>query len=177
MQKEVEWGQWRTDGTLKFCGRSCRQDEDGTINPGSRSGVHGQHEHLQGQSRTGKDNRATLTSSEAKAFRGLLGQLQWYARIMGYAIGFQVSTLASKIKDLRMSSLKDAAKLVRDVKQFHKDEELIFRPGISQQPEDIAVVAVHDASFSNFPGHKSQKGYWLGISTLQIMEDRSSVRR
>ena len=86
-----------------------------------------------------------------------------------------VSKLANEIKDLRMSSLKDAAKLVRDVKQFHKGEELVFRPGMSWQPEDIAAVAVYDASFNNLPGHKSQKGYWLGISTPELTKDRSDV--
>ena len=123
----------------------------------------------------GKDNTATLTSAETKAFRGLLGQLQWYGRIMGYAIGFQVSKLASEIKDLRISSLKDAAKLVRDVKQYHKKEELVFRPGMPWQSGNISVVAVHDASFNNLPGHQSQKGYWLGISTPKLMEDRTSL--
>ena len=94
---------------------------------------------------------------------------------MGYSIGFQVSKLASEIKDLKMSSLKDAAKLIREVKQFHKEEELVFRPGMPWQPENIAVVAVHDASFNNLPCHKSQKGYWLGISTPDLMKDQSSV--
>ena len=94
---------------------------------------------------------------------------------MGYSIGFQVSKLASEIKDLRMSSLKEASKLVREVKQYHQEEELIFRPGMAWQPEDIAVVAVHDASFNNLPGHKSQKGYWLGISTPELIKDRTKV--
>ena len=94
---------------------------------------------------------------------------------MGYSIGFQVSKLASEIKDLRMSSLKDAAKLVPEVKHYHQEEELIFRPGMAWQPEDIAVVAVHDASFNNLPGHKSQKGYWLGISTPELIKDRAKV--
>ena len=158
MQKEVEWGQWRTDGTLKFCGRSYHQDEDGTIHVHAQEYIDNMSTYKVSRER-GKDNTATLTSSEAKAFRGLLGQLQWYGRIMGYAIGFQVSKPASEIKDLKMSSLKDAAKLVRDVKQYHKEE----------------VVAVHDASFNNLPGHKSQKGYWLGISTPELMKDRTSL--
>ena len=39
------------------------------------------------------------------------------------------------------------------------------------------MVAVHDASFNNLPGHKSQKGYWLGISTPEVMKNRSSLHR
>ena len=174
MQKEVEWGQWRTDGTLKFCGRSYHQDEDGTIHVHAQEYVENMSTYKVSRER-GKDNNAKLTPSETKAFRGLLGQLQWYARIMGYSIGFQVSRLASEIKDLRMSSLKEASKLVREVKQYHQEEELIFRPGMAWQPEDIAVVAVHDASFNNLPGHKSQKGYWLGISTPELIKDRTKV--
>ena len=90
MQKEVEWGQWRTDGTLKFCGRSYHQDEGGTIHVHAQEYTDNMSAYKVGRER-GKDNTATLTSSETEAFRGLLGQLQWYARIMGYAIGFQVS--------------------------------------------------------------------------------------
>ena len=176
MQKEVEWGQWRTDGTLKFCGRSYHQDEDGTIHVHAQEYVENMSTYKVSRER-GKDNNAKLTPSETKAFRGLLGQLQWFARIMGYSIGYQVSKLASEIKDLRMSSLKEASKLVREVKQYHQEEELIVRPGMAWQPEDIAVVAVHDASFNNLPGHKSQKGYWLGISTPELIKDRTKVHR
>ena len=159
MQKEVEWGQWRTDGTLKFCGRSYTQEEDGTIHVHAQEYIDTMSTYKVSRER-GKDNNASLTTSEVKSFRGLLGQLQWYARIMGYAIGFQVSKIASEIKDLKISSLKEAAKLVRDVKQYHKDDELVYRPGMS---------------FNILPGHKSQKGYWSGISTPQIMKDRTSV--
>ena len=176
MQKEVEWGQWRTDGTLKFCGRSYCQDEDGAIHVHSQEYIDNMSAYKVSRER-GKDNTATLTPSETKAFRGLLGQQEWYPRIMCYSIGFQVSKLASEIKDLRMSSLKDAAKLVREVKQFHKEEELVFRPGMPWQPGNIAVVPVHDASFNNLPGHKSQKGCWLGISTPDLMKDQSLVHR
>ena len=56
------------DGTLKFCGRSYRQDEDG-----DNSHVHAQ-EYVENMStykvsrERGKDNNAPLTSSETKAF-------------------------------------------------------------------------------------------------------------
>ena len=108
MQKEVDWGQWRTDGTLKFCGRPYHQDEDGTIHVHAQEYIDNMSAYKVSRER-GKDNTATLTSSETKAFRGLLGQLQWYGRIMGYAIGFQVRSRTSEFQRCRKASVMSSS--------------------------------------------------------------------
>lgn len=57
-------------------------------------------------------------------------------RIIGYTIGFQVSKLAGDLKDPKIASLKEAAKLAR-VPTRHE--------------------AGHEASFNNLTGHIGDK--------------------
>lgn len=52
---------------------------------------------------------------------------------MGFTVGFQVSKLASEIEDKRVSRLKEAAKMVRDVKACPSKDELVLRPGLNME--------------------------------------------
>ena len=39
------------------------------------------------------------------------------------------------------------------------------------------MVAIHDASFANTEGHKSQKGHWIAIPNKEMLTDKAQLHR
>ncbi len=176
LKQSVEWGSWKEceKERVKFCGRCYKQSADYTIEIDCMDYVASMSDYKVGRDRM-KMKEDGLTAAEMKAFRGLLGQLQWFSRIGGYEVNFGVSQLASKMSSPRVEDLAEASRLIRMVKSEHNEKKMIFRPGLKFSEEDIAVVAVHDASFANVGNHGSQRGCWLGITTKNLLEDHNNM--
>ena len=176
MKQAVEWGSWKECGKerVKFCGKCYKQNADFSVEVDCMDYVAGMSDYKISRDRA-KMKESTLTAFEMKAFRGLLGQLQWFCRIAGYEVNFAVSQLASKMSSPKIEDLAEASKLIRTVKSEYKDKRMIYRSGLQFSADDIAVVAVHDASFANVGNHGSQRGYWLGITTKGLIEDHSKM--
>ena len=105
----------------------------------------------------------------------MLGQLQWYVRIAGYDLQFAVSQLASQLKGPTVGDLAEAARLSRMMQQEHRGRKIVFRPAINLEKDDIAVIAIHGASFANAEGHKSQKGHWIAIANEGMLHDKTKL--
>ena len=176
MKQSVEWGSWKECGKerVKFCGKCYKQNPDFSIEVDCNDYVANMSEYKVGRERL-RMKESELTAIELKAFRGLLGQLQWFCRIAGYEVNFAVSQLASKMSSPKVEDLAEASRLVRTVKQEYKEKRMIYRPGLKFTEDDIAVVAVHDASFANVGNHGSQRGYWIGITTKGLLEDHTKM--
>ena len=176
LKQSVEWGSWKEceKERVKFCGRCYKQGEDFAIEVDSMDYVANMSDYRVGRERM-RMKEDDLTTAEMKAFRGLLGQLQWFSRIGGYEVNFAVSQLASKMSSPKVEDLAEASRLIRMVKSEHQGKRMIFRPGLKFSEEDIAVVAVHDASFANVGNHGSQRGCWLGIATKSLLEDHNNM--
>lgn len=39
------------------------------------------------------------------------------------------------------------------------------------------MIAIHDASFANTEGHKSQKGHWIAIANKEMLSDKTQLHR
>lgn len=57
------------------------------------------------------------------------------------------------------------------------DRTRTFLPGLQFNKENITVIAVHDASFANTDGHKSQRGYWLCIGSGEMKSNHQDLHR
>ena len=176
LKQSVEWGSWKEceKERVKFCGRCYKQGADFSIEVDSMDYVANMSDYRVGRDRM-RMKEDGLTTVEMKAFRGLLGQLQWFSRIGGYEVNFAVSQLASKMSSPKVEDLAEASRLIRMVKSEHREKRMIFRPGLKFSEDDIAVVAVHDASFANVGNHGSQRGCWLGITTKGLLEDHNKM--
>ena len=178
LKSSVEWGSWQAclDGRVKFCGKSYKQFSDFTVEVDVDDYINNMTPYKLSREKLKQRNRA-LTAEELRAFRGILGQLQWYARIAGYDLQFAVSQLASQLKGPTIGDLAEAAKISRTIQQEHQGRKMVFRPGINFKDGEIAVVAIHDASFANTEGHKSQKGHWIAIANKEMLSDKTQLHR
>ena len=176
LRASVEWGSWEDckNARTKFCGKSYKQLEDGTVEVDVDDYVNFMSPYHVSRDKLKQRDRS-LNADEMRAFRGILGQLQWYARIAGYDVQFEVSQLASQLKGPTINDLACAAKLSRRIKQEHQGRKMIFRPGINFESGKVAVLAVHDASFANVEGHRSQKGHWIAVTNKEMLEDKTQL--
>jgi hypothetical protein len=134
LRSSVEWGSWQAcvDERVKFCGRSCRQLADHIIEIDVDDYVNFMSPYRVSREKL-KPRDPALSPDELRAFRGILGQLQWNARIAGYDLQFAVSQLASQLKGPTIGDLAEAAKLGRVIQQEHKGRKMVFRPGLNSK--------------------------------------------
>ena len=127
LKSSVEWGVWQAcmDGRVKFCGRSYKQLPDFTVEVDDDDCINYMTPCRLSREKLRQRNRA-LTADELRAFCGILGQPQWYARIAGYDLQFAIRQLAGQLKGPTIGDSAEAAKLSRTIQQEHQGRKMIF---------------------------------------------------
>ena len=95
-----------------------------------------------------------LDSGEIRQLKGLIGQLQWVAKLSRPDIAFEVCQLSTKVKTATTKELKRANKLVL---KLQNEPSSVKIPCIGPITESKLFV-YSDASFANLPG-ASQGGF------------------
>ena len=172
LQSKIQWGSWRdcTEEKVKFCGRHYYQGRDFSVEIDSDDYIESMSTYRVSREKM-KTQEVVLEPHELRAFRGLLGQLQWYARIAGYDVGFSVSQLAGKLKEPKIKDLAEASRLIKQIKRNHLGRKIFFSSEVRYDSEDVTVIAVHDASFNNVANHGSQRGCWIGITNKRMIDE------
>ena len=96
-----------------------------------------------------------LDSAEIRQLKGLIGQLQWVAKLSRPDIAFEVCQLSTKVKTATTKELKRANKLVL---KLQNEPSSVKIPCIGPITESKLYV-YSDASFANLPGSASQGGF------------------
>ena len=176
LQSKIQWGSWRdcTEEKVKFCGRHYHQDRNSSVEIDSDDYVESMSTYRVSREKM-KTQEVVLEPHELRAFRGLLGQLQWYARIAGYDVGFSISQLAGGLKEPKIKDLAEASRLIKQIKRSHLGRKIFFSSEVRYDPEDVTVIAVHDASFNNVANHGSQRGCWIGITNKRMIDEHGSA--
>ena len=151
-------------GSFEFLGRHVEQAEDYTIRVD-------QHEYVRkikpiyipaSRRRTPSDS---LTGVELSQYLSLVQQLAWPVRTTLVRHAYLVSDLQQKTAKATVADLVRANFVRRELLKATDDgETLTFRPMTDYRMSETAIVAVHDASFSNEAGMKSQQGYMLFLA-------------
>ena len=175
LQSKIQWGSWRDcmEERVKFCGRHYRQDQSFSVEIDSDDYIESMSTYRVSREKM-KNPEVDLEPHELRAFRGLLGQLQWYARIAGYDVGFSISQLAGRLKEPKIKDLSEASRLIKQIKTNHLGRKILFDSRVQYDSQDVAVIAVHDASFNNVANHGSQRGCWIGVTTKKMIDDHGS---
>ena len=175
LQSKIQWGSWRDcmEERVKFCGRHYHQDQGFSVEIDSDDYVDSMSTYRVSREKM-KIPEVVLEPHELRAFRGLLGQLQWYARIAGYDVGFSISQLAGRLKEPKIKDLAEASRLIKQIKANHLGRKIRFNSSVQYDPQDVAVIAVHDASFNNVANHGSQRGCWIGVTNKKMIEEHGA---
>ena len=151
-------------GTFEFLGRHIVQEQDFTIKVD-------QHDYVRKikpvyiPATRRRSPTDTLTGTELSQYLSLVQQLAWPVRTTLVRHAYLVSDLQQKTSKATVADMVRANFVRREpVKASEAGECLTFRPMKGYRMEDTAIVAVHDASFSNEVGLKSQQGYMLFLA-------------
>ena len=107
----------------------------------------------------------TLTPMELSQYLSLVQQLAWPVRTSFVRHAYLVSDLQQRTAKATVADMVRANFVRRElIKAAEDGEALVFRPMPGFKLSEAAVVAVHDASFSNESGMKSQQGYMMFMS-------------
>ena len=176
LQSKIQWGSWRDcmDERVKFCGRHYHQGGDFSIEIDSDDYIESMSTYKMSREKM-KSPEVVLEPHELRAFRGLLGQLQWYARIAGYDVGFSISQLAGRLKEPKIKDLAEASRMIKQIKSGHLGRKIFFSSKVKYDPGDVSVIAVHDASFNNVANHGSQRGCWIGVTNKKMIDEHGST--
>ena len=118
----------------------------------------------------------SLTGVEISQYLSLVQQLAWPVRTTLVRHAYLVSDLQQKTSRATVADLVRANFVRRDlVKAVEDGEGLTFRPMKGYRPENMAIVAAHDASFSNEAGMKSQQGYMLFAAQTDAFSGEGEV--
>ena len=103
-----------------------------------------------------------ITGDDITRLRSVTGSLAWIARQTRPDLAYRVSRLQSSIKNASVATLADANAVVQ---LAHKGDQVKLRfPRGHLNWNDVGVITITDASFSNEKDYKSQQGrcHFLG---------------
>ena len=103
------------DEEVKFTGRYFKQDSDFTVRVHMQPYVDEMQPARISRDRS-REPESKLTSLEHGIFRGVMGQLQWFVRLVGYDWSYRVSRLTSATSSPTVADLKRASDIMRDIK-------------------------------------------------------------
>ena len=98
-----------------------------------------------------------LNRSEVRLLKGLIGQLQWVAKLTRPDIAFDTSDLSSRVKSATTDDVKRANKVVRKVKS---DPMIIRIPNVGSISE-ASLYAYCDSSFANLSDNCGSQGGFI----------------
>ena len=170
LRAKFHFGEWKeaVSETVKFCGRWEKQDPvtfqvtvsmDGYVTKLKDPPV-----------RKGED-RSPLTDAERKWVSSVGGQLNWMARQGRADLAFGIS----KIQQMSGARDPDTLKALHQlVKKAREPYDFVFQrlPG---GIEDLAFVAVSDASHGSMPKGRSQGGMMILLANEEITEQETLV--
>ena len=122
-QSKIQWGSWRdcVEERVKFCRRHYHQDQSFSVEIDSDDYIESMSTYRVSREKM-KNPEVILEPHELRAFRGLLGQLQWYARIAGYDVDFSISQLAGR-------------RLIKQIKGNHMGGRFFSAPAFNMIPK------------------------------------------
>ena len=97
----------------------------------------------------------SLTSTELRDLRALLGKLNWIARQTRPDLSFDICSVSVNIKKATVKDILYANKIVQ---KLHNDNINIIMSSIGDISK-CKIVSFQDASFANLPDKGSQGGY------------------
>jgi len=113
---------------------------------------------------------ASLTPQERTQYLSLVQQLAWPARTTLPGLCFLVSDLQQKSASATVADLVRANWVLKQAQAMGRAGACLwFRPILEQTAKPV-ILAVHDASFAQQPGHGSQSGYLVMRSTENILK-------
>ncbi len=114
LRASFEFGSWKSaqEGTLTYTGREFSQGKDFGVKVRMTEYIKSMKPSRVSHQRS-KEAESRLDSKEHKVLRGLNGQLQWYARMIGIELAFPISKLASAMGQPVVGDLKEANRLIR----------------------------------------------------------------
>jgi hypothetical protein len=150
---KFDLGSSETDN-FRYCGKQFARDPDGTITIDARDNTRRVKGATIDASRRSTD---PLSQGELTTLRSITGSLSWIARQGRPDLGYSVSHLQSSVKNATVPTLVDANRCVALAHQNADEVKLRF-PMNHLKWEEIALLTVTDASFSNEANYKSQQG-------------------
>ena len=158
--------------SFRYCGKQFERGSDNIIKVDTADNTRKIHGANVG-SRLGSER---LLQEDITKLRSITGSLAWISRQTRPDLGYRVSRLQSSIKDATVSTLTDANAVVVLAHKGH-DVKLCF-PAAHLRWNEVGVITVTDASFSNEKNYKSQQGriHFLG-DLRQIKDERTTTYR
>ena len=154
--------------SFRYCGKQFERGSDNVIKVDTRK-IHGANV----GSRLGSER---LLQEDITKIRSITGSLTWISRQTRPDLGYRMSRLQFSIKDATVSTLTDPNAVVVLAHKGH-DVKLCF-PAAHLQWNEVGVITVTDASFSNEKNYKSQQGriHFLG-DLKEIKDDKTTTYR
>ena len=163
---KFDLGSTETDN-FRYCGKQFARDPDGTITIDVRDNTRRVRGATFGAARRGTD---PLTKEELTTLRSVTGSLSWIARQGRPDLGYRVSRLQSSVKNATIATLADANRCVALAHQHADDVKLRFPVNLLKW-EEIALLTVTDASFSNEANYRSQQGRFHFVTDFHETKD------
>ena len=113
--------------------------------------------HLSKEQLTDKD--LPITKDNLTAVRSLIGQLNWLACISRPDISFDVCTISTRIKNMK---IKDIIELNKVVKRVQIEKNQIAFPTLDTS--SMKLIVYTDASFNNLPNGGGQGGHIIFLA-------------
>ena len=117
-----------------------------------------------------------LSQGELTTLRSITGSLSWIARQGRPDLGYRVSRLHSSVKNAAIATLTDANRCVAMAHQNADEVKLRF-PMTHLKWEEIALLTVTDASFSNEATCRSQQGRFHFVTDIHEAKPKNTVYR
>ena len=153
--------------TFRYCGKQFTQTEDGTITIDVADNT---RRIPKIKIQEGRRLNEKLKDEDITRLRSAIGSLSWITRQGRPDLAYRVSRLQTSDKHATVGTLHEANKVI-DL--AHKDmTSAKYRfPARHLNWEDIGVITVTDASFSNEPGFRSQQGRVHFIGSAEQIKD------
>lgn len=178
LKKRAPLDKWR-DTVFEFTGRRIKQNRDFTVEVDQAeywekvSGI------ALNKQRKSQDN-APVTEEEFVALRSLVGKLSWPARESIPGIAFEVSRLQQCMgadtdgrRITTVEHLKMANATLKKAQRYVKHGMTLYFPAVNA--DDLCVLTMTDASFSNMPRYGSQAGNISMVCSSDIESDWSNT--
>ena len=166
--EKYRWSDWEAD-SYSHCGIQVTQKSDGsTILSHSEycSGI----DQIKFEPR--HDNEQ-ITAEEKQQLRGVLGALQWRVYQSAPQHGARLSALQSQLAHPRVSTLREANKLVREVYNG-RHVNLHYNSLEVQDLSEVTFVAWSDAAVGNRRDLSSSGGYVIAATEPKILDGKKS---
>ena len=154
---------------FRYCGKQFERGSDNIIKVDTADNTRKIHGANVG-SRLGSER---LLQEDITKLRSITGSLAWISRQTRPDLGYRVSRLQSSIKDATVSTLTDANAVVVLAHKGH-DVKLCF-PAAHLRWNEVGVITVTDASFSNEKNYKSQQGRIHFLGDLKQIKDEKTT--